>query len=193
MKRQQQTAWLLVLFLAAAVATAIGCAKQPEVGSTTPAGPTTTATPPRTSPPATRPTETQVAPPPAPREATTTTVPATTTAATSPLKDVFFDYDKALLTDEAKRALNEDAAWLKANPRGQIAVEGHCDERGTSEYNLGLGDRRAKAARDYLVAAGVDGGRIRTISYGKERPFVLGHDESAWRWNRRAHFAIAGR
>jgi peptidoglycan-associated lipoprotein len=83
-------------------------------------------------------------------------------------------------------------AWLKANPRAQVTVEGHCDERGTSEYNLGLGDRRAKAVREYLVAAGVDGGRIRTISYGKERPFVQGHDESAWRWNRRAHFVIAG-
>ncbi|MFI5339649.1 MAG: OmpA family protein, partial [Candidatus Methylomirabilales bacterium] len=67
-----------------------------------------------------------------------------------------------------------------------------CDERGTAEYNLGLGERRAKAVKDYLVAAGVAADRIATISYGKERPFVLGHDESAWKWNRRGHFVITG-
>ncbi len=178
-----------MVFLAAAVATAIGCAKQPEVGSTAPGGPSVVSAPP-TPPPTPPPTETQVMQPPAPRE-TTTTTPVQTTA--SPLKDVFFEYDKALLTDEAKGALNEDVAWLKASPQARVTLEGHCDERGTSEYNLGLGDRRAKAAREYLVAAGVDGSRIRTISYGKERPFVLGHDESAWRWNRRAHFVTTSR
>jgi peptidoglycan-associated lipoprotein len=182
---------MLVLILAAAVATAIGCATQPEVGSTTPAGPTQVAAPPAPVSPAQRPAETAVTQAPAPRE-TTLASAAPSAAATSPLKDAFFDYDKALLTDEAKVALNGDVAWLKANPRAQITVEGHCDERGTSEYNLGLGDRRAKAVREYLVAAGVDGGRIRTISYGKERPFVQGHDEAAWRWNRRGHFVVAG-
>lgn len=75
----------------------------------------------------------------------------------------------------------------------KITIEGHADERGTNEYNLGLGDRRAKATRDYLVAAGIDATRVVTISYGEERPFVLGHDESAWQWNRRAHFAIPSR
>ncbi len=192
MKRQQQSAGFLVLVLAAAVATAIGCAKQPEVGSTTPGGPTTaTSTPPPSA--QQRPSETQVTQPPAPRESTTTATTLSTQATASPLKDVYFEYDKALLTGEAKGALNEDAAWLKANPQAQITLEGHCDERGSSEYNLGLGDRRAKAAREYLVAAGVDGSRIRTISYGKERPFVLGHDESAWRFNRRGHFVVSGR
>ena len=180
---------MLALIVAAAAATAMGCAKEPEVGSTTPAPPTTAAAPPAPAPAPPHPAETAVTPPPAPRE--TTLAPALPSA-TSPLKDAFFEYDKALLTDEAKQALNEDVAWLKANAQVQVTVEGHCDERGTSEYNLGLGDRRAKAVRDYLVAAGVDGGRIRTISYGKERPFVLGHDESAWRWNRRAHFVVPG-
>jgi peptidoglycan-associated lipoprotein len=103
---------------------------------------------------------------------------------------VFFDYDRAALTDEARRTLNENVSWLKGNPQARITVEGHCDERGTAEYNLGLGDRRAKAVREYLVAAGIDGSRIRTISYGKERPFDPGHDESAWQKNRRAHFVI---
>ncbi len=71
-----------------------------------------------------------------------------------------------------------------------LPAEGHCDERGTSEYNLGLGERRARAVRDFLVAAGIAANRIRTVSYGKERPFVLGHDESAWKFNRRAHFVL---
>ncbi|MCI0483645.1 MAG: peptidoglycan-associated lipoprotein Pal [candidate division NC10 bacterium] len=110
-----------------------------------------------------------------------------------PLKDVFFDFDKAILTDEAKKTLDADIKWLKANPATRIAVEGHSDERGTDEYNLGLGEHRAKAVRDYLVAGGIDAKRITTISYGEERPFVLGHDESAWKWNRRAHFVIAPR
>jgi len=106
----------------------------------------------------------------------------------SPLADAFFDYDKSVIRQDAKKSLDENIKWLKANPSAKITVEGHCDERGTREYNLGLGQRRAKATRDYLVAAGIDPNRIKTISYGKERPFALGHDESAWRLNRRAHF-----
>ncbi len=111
----------------------------------------------------------------------------------SPLKDIFFDFDQANIRDDAKPSLSEDIQWLKANPAAQIMIEGHCDERGSAEYNLGLGERRAKAARDYLVAAGIDAKRMKTVSYGKERPFVLGHDEAAWRWNRRAHFVVGER
>jgi len=111
----------------------------------------------------------------------------------SPLKDVFFDYDKSLIRDDQKAALNDNVTWLKGNPGAKLLVEGHCDERGTAEYNLGLGERRAKAAKDYLIAAGIPADRVSTISYGKERPFVLGHDESAWKWNRRGHFTIQGR
>ena len=109
----------------------------------------------------------------------------------SPLKDIFFDFDKSNIRDDAKPNLSEDAQWLKANSTAKITIEGHCDERGTAEYNLGLGERRAKASLDYLVAAGIDAKRIKIISFGKERPFVLGHDESAWKWNRRAHFAVS--
>lgn len=108
----------------------------------------------------------------------------------SPLKDILFDFDKANIRDDAKPNLADDAQWLKANPAAVVAIEGHCDERGTAEYNLGLGERRAKATMDYLVAAGIDPKRIKIISYGKERPFMLGHDESAWKWNRRAHFVV---
>jgi peptidoglycan-associated lipoprotein len=111
-------------------------------------------------------------------------------SAEAPLKDVFFDFDKSVIREDGKQALEGDIQWLKANPDARILIEGHCDERGTNEYNLALGERRAKAVRDYLVAAGIDPKRISTISYGEERPFVLGHDEAAWKWNRRAHFVV---
>ena len=108
----------------------------------------------------------------------------------SVLKDALFDYDKSSIRPDAKLNLDENAKWLKANPKAALTIEGHCDERGTGEYNLGLGQRRAKAAKDYLVSAGINPKRIKAISYGKERPFVPGHDESAWKWNRRAHFVL---
>lgn len=111
----------------------------------------------------------------------------------SPLKDIFFDFDKSTMRDDAKPNLNEDLQWLNANPAEQITIEGHCDERGTAEYNLGLGERRATAIRDYLVAAGINAKRIKTVSFGKERPFVMGHDEAVWKWNRRAHFVVGER
>jgi peptidoglycan-associated lipoprotein len=104
-----------------------------------------------------------------------------------------FDFDKSNIRGDAKPNLSEDAQWLKANSTAKITIEGHCDERGTAEYNLGLGERRAKATMDYLVAAGIDAKRMKMISYGKERPFVLGHDESTWKWNRRAHFVVGER
>lgn len=108
----------------------------------------------------------------------------------APLQDVFFDFDKSALREDGKQALDENLIWLNANPGLRVGVEGHCDEQGTNEYNLALGERRAKVVRDYLVAGGVDSSRISTISYGEERPFVLGHDESAWQWNRRGHFVV---
>ncbi|MBF8260836.1 MAG: Outer membrane lipoprotein omp16 precursor (peptidoglycan-associated lipoprotein) (modular protein), partial [candidate division NC10 bacterium] len=108
----------------------------------------------------------------------------------SVLKDAFFDFDKSSIRPDAKQSLDENAKWLKANPKAALTIEGHCDERGTREYNLGLGQRRAKAAKDYLVSAGIDAKRIKIISYGKERPFASGHDESAWKLNRRAHFVL---
>ena len=118
--------------------------------------------------------------------------PEPAAAAASPLKDAFFDYDKSALREDQKAALTEDVAWLKGNAGAKVLIEGHCDERGTAEYNLGLGERRAKAVKDYLIAAGIAADRISIISYGKERPFVLGHDESAWKWNRRGHFVLQG-
>jgi peptidoglycan-associated lipoprotein len=110
-----------------------------------------------------------------------------------PLKDVFFDFDMATIRPDQRPALDENLAWLKSNSQASITVEGHCDERGTPEYNIALGERRAKAVKDYLVAGGVEEARIRTVSFGEERPFVLGHDESAWKWNRRGRFVITQR
>ena len=114
-------------------------------------------------------------------------------AGISPLKDIFFEYDKAVVEAGQKSTLDDNVRWLKANGNARILVEGHCDERGTAEYNLGLGDRRAKAVRDYLLSSGVAANRVGTISYGKERPFAFGHDENAWKQNRRVHFALQGK
>lgn len=105
--------------------------------------------------------------------------------------DAYFDYDRNALTGDAQQALNDSAQWLRAHGDITVVLEGHCDERGTEQYNLGLGDRRANTAREYLVAQGVDAGRIKTVSYGEERPFEDGHAEEAWAKNRRAHFVLA--
>ena len=98
---------------------------------------------------------------------------------------VFFGTDRYDLSAEAQAELQKQATWLKSYPQYRFVIEGHCDERGTREYNLALGERRATAVRNYLVALGIDAGRMQTISYGKERPAVLGSDEAAWAQNRR--------
>jgi peptidoglycan-associated lipoprotein len=99
---------------------------------------------------------------------------------------VFFDYDSSVLSPQATQTLDKQAAWLKQYPNVIVTIEGHADERGTREYNLALGDRRANAVRNYLVALQISGDRILTISYGEERPADPGHDETAWAKNRRA-------
>jgi len=103
---------------------------------------------------------------------------------------IFFGYDAAAITPEARSVLERIAAWAKANPQASLTVEGHCDDRGTREYNLALGERRAEAARDVEVALGVAAGRLQTVSYGKERPAAIGETEAAWAQNRRAVFVI---
>lgn len=106
------------------------------------------------------------------------------------LEDIFFDTDRFDLTPESRGVLAKNANWMLKYPSVLILVEGHCDERNTREYNLALGERRANAVRDYLKSLGVSGDRVRTISYGEERPFALGQSEEAWRLNRRAHFVV---
>lgn len=106
------------------------------------------------------------------------------------LEDVFFDYDKHALSAAAKSTLSKNADQLKSAESVMITIEGHCDERGTNAYNLALGEKRAKAAMDYLRSLGVNASRVKTVSYGEERPFSSGSNESAWSKNRRAHFVI---
>ena len=103
---------------------------------------------------------------------------------------MYFGYDSSALTADTEGTLMRQAAFLNANPALTVTLEGHCDERGTREYNLALGERRATAARDFLLALGVDSARIRTISYGKERPAVAGSNDGAWSKNRRAATVI---
>lgn len=107
------------------------------------------------------------------------------------LGSVYFDYNSAALRGDTQEALDEHARFLRTNQQMRVQVEGHCDERGTLEYNLALGERRAQSVRKYLVGRGVSSDRLYTISYGEEKAAELGHDESAWRWNRRAEFRIA--
>ena len=111
----------------------------------------------------------------------------------SPFKPVFFQLDSAELDDMGRAVVNGNAALLKKYSTWVITIEGHCDERGTAEYNLSLGDRRAGAVRSFLVSLGIAPDRIRTVSYGKEFPFDPGHNEGAWTKNRRAHFVITSK
>ena len=108
-----------------------------------------------------------------------------------PLEDVHFEYDAATLSDQARAVLEKHALWLQSHRQAKIMVEGHCDERGTVDYNLALGDKRARATRDYLVSLGVAGNRLKTVSLGKERPLDTGATEQAFARNRRAHFVVS--
>jgi peptidoglycan-associated lipoprotein len=168
---------LLLVAAAALVALgAAGCAKKAAQAPPVP--------PP--APPVTQ-TETPV-PTPTPTPAETPAPKSALTAAD--FTDVFFDLDSYALREDGKAALDKAAKLLREQPTVSLTLEGHCDERGTVEYNQALGEKRANAARDYLVNAGVPAGRVQTLSYGKERPFAEGHDESAWSQNRRAHFVV---
>ena len=165
------TRWTAILSFALAAGLAAGCAKKAVEAPPTP-------------PPAPPQAESPPTPPPAPPEP-----PAPPPAETRvEFEPVYFDFDSFALRDDARRALDQNARVLRDNSGARITIEGHCDERGTVEYNQALGEKRAQAARDYLVAAGIDDSRIQIISYGKERPSADGHDESAWQQNRRAHF-----
>jgi len=109
---------------------------------------------------------------------------------TSALRDIHFDFDRYEIRAEDAKVLEENALWLKRNAALRVLVEGHADERGTNEYNLALGERRARAARDYLAARGVDASRMFIISYGEERPVCTERTEACWAKNRRAHFLV---
>jgi len=107
-----------------------------------------------------------------------------------PLAMIYFDYDKYFVREDAKPVLEGNAAWMKKFRTVKVLVEGHCDERGTEEYNLALGEKRAKSAMDYMASLGVSADRMKILSYGKSQPLVTGHDEATWQKNRRAQFTI---
>ena len=115
---------------------------------------------------------------------------STATPASSPVKDVYFGFDRYDLTDEGRSTLKANADWLKSNPAMSLQIEGHCDERGTADYNLALGAKRAQAAKDYLMTLGIGAERLSTISYGAEIPVCREHTEDCWAQNRRARFVI---
>ena len=110
-----------------------------------------------------------------------------------PLTDVYFELDQSSIREEGKASLSQDAAWLKRWPTTRISLEGHSDERGTSEYNLGLGERRANAVKEYLVSLGIGADRLTVVSKGKESPFCTESNESCWQQNRRGHFVITAK
>jgi len=112
------------------------------------------------------------------------------TPASSPLKDVFYEFDRYDLSADARSTLRANADWLKNNASARVEIEGHCDERGTSEYNLALGAKRAQAAREFLSSLGIPADRLSTISYGQEIPICREYSEDCWKQNRRARFVI---
>jgi peptidoglycan-associated lipoprotein len=188
----------LTLLLIATVALLVGLAcstKTPPVARPVapPAVAEVTTPPPPPAPPTAPVRETPVATSPAKTEDPMTTRTVDDLNREAPLKAVYFEYDSAELTAEARAGLDANAGLLKRYGTWMITIEGHCDERGTAEYNLALGERRAVAAQSYLVSLGIPAERLRTVSYGKEFPFDPGHDEAAYAKNRRAHFVITAK
>ena len=170
----------------------VGCPKRP--ATTAASAPPPTGSPSSSAAPSTSPSGPSMTPSPAaPSTSSSTTPPRPSEfSENANLKDVFFDFDKYDIRPGDAKILDTDAAWLKSN-NDLVLIEGHCDERGTNEYNLALGERRAKSTMNYLVAQGVQASRITIISYGEERPTCTEHSEDCWAKNRRAHFLVKAR
>jgi peptidoglycan-associated lipoprotein len=185
----------LALSAALAIAAA-GCHKKVPAAAPAPPPPPPPPAAPRTPPP-------PPAPPPAPAPAPTprplseeeifSRKSVDQLNAEKPLDDVFFDLDMSTMRDDAKPALQKDAEWLKKWGSVAITIEGHCDSRGSAEYNLGLGNRRATSVKDYLVSLGVPASRITVVSKGKEQPLCNDANEGCWQQNRRGHFIVTGK
>ncbi len=191
MNRVRRLASLVALTFAVAVFAA-GCHKKVPAPAPAPPPPppAAPATPPPPPPPAPRPA-------PAPAPLTEDQIFAQKSLdqlnAEKPLDDVYFELDQSTIRDEARASLQKDADWLKKWTSTQVTVEGHCDSRGSSEYNLALGSRRADSVKDYLVSLGVPTGRLSVVSKGKEQPFCTEESESCWQQNRRGHFIITAK
>jgi peptidoglycan-associated lipoprotein len=174
----------LALAAALVLTSAVACKKAP---------PKTTAEAAPTPVPTEAPPPPAPAPTPAPRGDEVMSADLAALNSRGYLKDAYFDYNEATLRDDTRTNLAADADWLKKYSTIQILVEGHCDERGTTEYNLALGDRRANAVKEYLGSLGIDAARVRTVSYGKERPFCTESNEQCWQSNRRGHLLITAK
>ena len=189
--RRQLSTFALV---SAVVLAAAGCHKKATAAvpapppAPPPAAPATPPPPPPPPPPAPAPT-----PPPLTEEEIFARKSLEQLNAERPLDDVYFDLDQSSIRDDAKPRLQKDADWLKRWTSTQITVEGHCDSRGSAEYNLGLGSRRATAVKDYLASLGVPAGRMTVVSKGKEAPTCADESESCWQQNRRGHFVITAK
>ena len=184
-----------VILTAASLAAAVACHKKaPPVARPAPPPPTSTASTTPARPPAPpEPVREPVVPAEPVRDDAIASASLDDLNRNSPLKPVFYELDSSDVSPAGQKVLDENAVLLKRYPAWAITIEGHCDERGTAEYNLALGERRAVAARAYLVAQGISADRLRIVSYGKEFPFDPGHDESAFAKNRRAHFVITAK
>jgi peptidoglycan-associated lipoprotein len=183
----------VILALVLAAAAACGGKKTPPVARPTPPPPAIDATGRPTQPPSPVVEQTVVPPEPAVESTGLNAKDLDALNRDSPLQPAFFAYDSSELDPAAQQALTGNAQLLKQYPSWVITIEGHADERGTAEYNLALGERRALAARNYLISLGIAADRLRTISYGKEFPFDPLHSEAAWSKNRRAHFVITAK
>ena len=193
MAQRRGSALLLAVPVIALSLFLVGCPKRP--ATTAASAPPPTGSPsPSTAAPSTTPSPSMTPSPAAPSTAAPSTTPPAPSefTANANLKDVFFDFDKYDIRPSDAKILDTNATWLKSN-NNLVLIEGHCDERGTNEYNLALGERRAKATMNYLVAQGVQANRITIISYGKERPTCTEHSEACWAQNRRAHFLVKAR
>jgi len=179
----------LILIAAAAVASSSACGKKTPPAAPPPPPPVVPATPPPAPPPPPR----AEAPPPVDEYARLRAMTPEEIEKTGLLAEIHFDFDKAELRDADREILNKNAAALKRFDFLRVTVEGHCDERGTVEYNLALGERRARVAYDYLVSLGVPADRLKTVSYGKEVPVCQVSAEECWMKNRRAHFTVTGK
>ena len=193
MRREAKALLVLVLLLTVVVAACKGKAKPPVARPMPPpmVDPATNVPPPPPGPP--QPVSEPVPVPPMPAEDTIGSKSLDDLNRDSPLRPLFFELDSSDVSAEGQQILQANAAVLKKYPTMQVTIEGHCDERGTAEYNLALGERRALSAKGYLVSLGIAADKVKTVSYGKEFPFDPGHDDSAWSKNRRAHFVITAK
>jgi peptidoglycan-associated lipoprotein len=190
--RREAKAYVVLVLLLTVVVSACNKNKPPVARPMPPPMTTADPAPPRPPEPP-RPVNEPVPVPPMPAEDAIGSKSLDDLNRDSPLKPMYFLLDSAEVDAEGQQILQANAAVLKKYPTMQITIEGHCDERGTAEYNLALGERRALAAKNYLVSLGIPADKIKTVSYGKEFPFDAGHDDSAWSKNRRAHFVITAK